>query len=649
MREALDIIESLWPDSLFYAVAKKPDTDIDDIVAAAKRPLSNHTFTITEARKQSTRLGWLIPRGVLVVDIDDMAAAKAVKQILNDTGKTTLTFQTPHGYHFVFAASFGVQVVKWFCGLGIKIDTRNAGKGYIIIPYNDPDRAVLEDASPQSLPIWLKPIKNLPTVDLMQLEKGTRNDVLFRHVIALKNVGNFTPEHIIETVELVNKYILAEPLSETELHNTVLRKEAVTSTAHKTEKVPLNTIANDLLEQLKVITLDDGIYYYNGKYYKRCSDDFIFRYIHSKYEELGSDQRSEVLKFIKLKTYVEKAERENLWSKIALANCIVDCKTNEVIDFSPDLYITRYIDVEYNPVIGRSDILAKFLNDATEGNEVKIQKIFEMIGYCLIDRNIFQKAFFLLGPAHTGKSMMLSIIQKLFGPENCSSLTIDDLETTFRTAELANKLCNLQDDISVNSVLDGAPLKVLVGELPMTVERKYETPMKLYNTAKFIFSCNEMPTFKDKTDGMYRRLEIIEFNHKIPKESADPLFFDRIQTDDYVWLLAQSFIAIHKALNARKMIELPESAKAVEEYKTQQNNVLAYVKEANAVDPREKVSNKKESYIGRGATEVYNEYYNYCIANNLRPVSHLRFIKNICDEFNLKQVATGNKCIFVDK
>ena len=97
------------------------------------------------------------------------------------------------------------------------------------------------------------------------------------------------------------------------------------------------------------------------------------------------------------------------------------------------------------------------------------------------------------------------------------------------------------------------------------------------------------------------------------------------------------------------MIELPESAKAVEEYKTQQNNVLAYVKEANAVDPREKVSNKKESYIGRGATEVYNEYYNYCIANNLRPVSHLRFIKNICDEFNLKQVATGNKCIFVDK
>ena len=97
----------------------------------------------------------------------------------------------------------------------------------------------------------------------------------------------------------------------------------------------------------------------------------------------------------------------------------------------------------------------------------------------------------------------------------------------------------------------------------MTVERKYETPMKLYNTAKFIFSCNEMPTFKDKTDGMYRRLEIIEFNHKVPKENADPLFLDRIQTDDYVWLLAQSFIAIHKALNARKMIELPEDRKSV--------------------------------------------------------------------------------------
>lgn len=649
MREVLDIIQELWPDSLFYAVARKPDTDVDDIIAAAKKPLGTHTFTIDEARNQTTRLGWLIPRGTLVVDIDDMPAARAVYRILRDTGKLTLTFKTPHGLHFVFAAGFGVQVVKWFCGLGIKIDTRNAGKGYIIIPYNDPDREVIFDGKPQALPVWLKPIKNLPTIDLMQLEKGSRNDVLFRHVVALKNVGNFSPEHIIETVKLINKYILAEPLSDEELKNTILRKEAITATAHKTEKVPLNTIANELLEQLKIITLDDGIYYYNGKYYRRCTDDFIFRYIHSKYEELGSDARSEVLKFIKLKTYVEKAERENLWSKIALANCIVDCKTNEVLDFSPDYYITRYIDVEYNPVIGRSDILAQFLNDVTDGNEVKIQKIFEMIGYCLIDRNIFQKAFFLLGPAHTGKSMMLSIIQKLFGAENCSSLTIDDLETTFRAAELANKLCNLQDDISVNSVLDGAPLKVLVGELPMTVERKYEAPIKLYNTAKFIFSCNEMPTFKDKTDGMYRRLEIIEFNHKIPKDKADPLFFDRIQSDDYVWLFAQSFIAIHKALNARKMIELPESTRAVEQYKTQQNNVLAYVKEANAVDPREKVTNKKQSYVNKGVVEVYNEYYNYCLSNNLKPVSRLRFISNISEEFNLKQVLAGNKFIFVER
>ena len=86
MREALDIIESLWPDSLFYAVAKKPDTDIDDIVAAAKRPLSNHTFTIEDARKQSTRLGWLIPRGVLVVDIDDMAAYAPAKIICAEQG-----------------------------------------------------------------------------------------------------------------------------------------------------------------------------------------------------------------------------------------------------------------------------------------------------------------------------------------------------------------------------------------------------------------------------------------------------------------------------------------------------------------------------------------------------------------------------------
>ena len=205
----VDILEKLFPNSQYKEVYLKDDPRAAKLEVSHKAPISKDLKTYEQIKGTPNRIGWLVPKGYTVVDIDNKKNAKKVQMLLMGEGIDTLIFETEHGCHFFFKSITGVfQTQNCFCRLGIKIDTRSDSSGYVVIPYNDPDRRVVTTAfSVPDLPQYLLPEKqDFPDMDTVS--PGERNGKLFEFMTKLKFVRNISISQIKECVTLTNKYIL---------------------------------------------------------------------------------------------------------------------------------------------------------------------------------------------------------------------------------------------------------------------------------------------------------------------------------------------------------------------------------------------------------------------------------------------------------
>lgn len=644
----IDLLEKLFPGSQYREVYLKDDPRAEKAGTSHKAPINNKILSYSEIKDTPNRIGWIVPEGITVVDVDNKKVAKKIQKLLMGEGVDTVIFETEHGCHFIFKSIAGVfQTQNCMCRLGVKIDTRTNASGYIVIPYNDDDRRVVTTSRViPDLPQYLL-VEKVDFPEMNLVEQGERNGKLFEFMTKLKFCKNISIPQVKECVNLCNQYILDNPLPQKEIDKTVLSEKNLERGVDVT-KVSSNTIAIELLQELKIITTKQGMYMFNGKYYETCDDFQLARYIHARYAEFGETKRNEVIEFIKLKTYTPVDEVNKDWRKITVRNGVLDLLTGTLSDFNPDYVATRYVDVEFIPDAPVSNRVENFINGLAGWNingvgaqqqqaEEKKHKLYEFIGYCLVSRNKFQKVFFLLGPGATGKSTYCELIRKLFGGHNCSALSMQDLETTFMPAQLKDKMVNIGDDVSVNTLLDGYAIKILCGTLPIMVQQKYEKPYELINEAKFIFSCNKMPVFKDNTDGLYRRLEIIEITNRIAPGKRNSNLLEEFTHEDMQYLLWQAFLAINQALNDDHLYETTCCQQALEKFRTHASTFLSFAKrgESKNYNLSTEEMHSREEFIGRSLQSKYNEYIEWCVMNGKKRQSYERFLDNACSELEL--------------
>ena len=156
-----------------------------------------------------------------------------------------------------------------------------------------------------------------------------------------------------------------------------------------------------------------------------------------------------------------------------------------------------------------------------------------MLGYFLIPVNSAQKCFVIVGVASAGKSVLLRVLNDvLLGKQNVSNVSWQALNERFKTAELFGKLANIFADLPTKNIDDNGIFKALVGEDYLTVEKKNKNPFSFQSSARLLFSCNSIPkNYGDKSEGFYRRLIIIRFNHTVPQDKRDPELLDKFRME----------------------------------------------------------------------------------------------------------------------
>lgn len=609
-----------------------------------KNKPSSELRTFEEVQSLPEYAGILAEETVLI-DIDDFEQSEIIMKLVEEHQLACRVYETTRGKHFLFKNN-GIPTnktkTKVACGLSadIKLGTRNS---YSILKYNGVERKILyekfEDEEYSCVPKWLFPIKT--NMSFLTMEAGDgRNQAFFNYILTLQS-NDFSVDEARETIQIINKFILKEPLSDSEME-TILRDDAFKKPVFYNDKTFLfDKFAVYLKNNHHLIRINGQLHaYIDGIYVSKPGQIEALMIQHIPH--LSASKRTEVLKYLDLliNENVEMAPA----NYIAFGNGIYDITTGEFMDFSPGIYITNQIPFNYNPN-AYSEIVDRTLNKLSCG-EAKIRALLEeVVGYTFYRRNELRKAFILTGDKANGKSTYLDMIKTLLGDKNTKALDLRELAERFKTAELFGVLANIGDDIEDEFIPNSAMFRRLVSGEWVNAERKGEAPFDFKNYSKFLFSANTIPRMKDKTGAVLDRLIIVPFNAKFSKEDPDfdPYIKYKLRSEESMEYLIQLGIqGLKRVLSNLAFTTSDKVQKELAEYNELNNPILLFFKE----NPPEEIENQPTN-------EIYSRYQEFCLSNNFQPMSRIEFSRQVTKRFSFaiidKKIAGKKYRIFVRK
>lgn len=588
----------------------------------------------------------IINENVALIDVDDFEQSEKLMDIVEDLQLRCRVYETSRGKHFFFMNEERISANKTGTKLaiGLESDIKLGDKNsYSILKYKNVERKIIYDIFPdeeyEPVPKWLLPIKT--NMDFLTMSSGDgRNQALFNYILTLQS-NDFSVDEARETIRIINKYVMNEPLSDDEL-DIILRDDAFKKPVFFKKSVFLfDKFATYLKNNSHIIRLNGQLCIYRNGVYVEGSREIEGEMIDA-IPNLNKAKRSETMAYIDL--LVKEEQRRCSANLIAFRNGIYNLETGTLEPFNPNIIITNKIDYDY--IEGAySEITDKTLNKLACHDGSVRALLEEAIGYCFFRRNELRKMFILTGDRQNGKSTFLSMIENLLGATNTSALDLKELGDRFKTAQLVGKLANIGDDIGDEFIANAAVLKKLASGNPITVEEKGQDPFEFSNYSKLLFSANNIPRIKDKSGAVQSRLIIIPFDATFSPDDPDydPYIKDKLITDEAMEYIIQLGIAgLKRILRNRAFTKSEKVERSLEEYEQNNNPILLFFSEIDS-----------ETIENEPTRKVYMKYTEFCVENSFTPMSNIEFSKQVKKHLGLeiinKTVKGKKHRIFVKK
>ena len=607
-------------------------------------------------------VGMIVPPGYVVLDFDTKSDADIMLSIVDGLHLNTRVMQTTRGIHCWFKSDEDnpKNFIKNRLAIGIYSDRKAGGRNaYVKIKQDGKNRKWIRKDVKLSevdvVPKWLTSV-SAPSGQFGFKEMGDgsgRNQELFNYIVYLQAKG-FSKDEIKETIDIINRYVLAEPLSAFEIA-TICRDEAFKpddviaeqiAQAEKKAGFDHIAIADSVTDKYRLLKYNGQIYEYADGYYRPA--EFLRKYIRDEYIGIKNNQVNEVVSYI---SDMRSKRRDDIKINpyvLNLKNTRLDIRTGDCMEFDPDDIEFNRIPVKYDPSAYCSDV-DKMLNKVFCGDRGIIDLFEEIFGYTLIRHARYQKGFLFIGGGSNGKSTVLNLIKAFYGPGNYSAIPLEKVTDRFNTIQLEHMFCNIGDDIDNKTVKDTGTLKKLFSGDALLVERKGETPYSTELPATHIYSANVIPRSFDKSDGFYRRFVLIPFNAKLSPddEDYDPNIVDKITTPEALsYLLNIGIRGAQRLMKRGKFTETQSVIDVLEQYKKDNSTVLSWIDDAML---------DEDYFLIKPKEVLYSEFSDWCKVSGIKS-DHIpkrnTFYKEITSRFDFDSKAkqrTDGKRYFMQK
>lgn len=464
--------------------------------------------------------------------------------------------------------------------------------------------------------------------------EGKRNNTLFIKACELSEL-NLSYEEIMPIIEKENNEKCNIPLPDKEIETLV--KSAI---KHVNDIPPyiIRTIKNNkpqynVSSQLLAQFIRDNahyflvknnanektmIYWYEDGVYKNINDDmfkgYIKAYIQDYRPELyRSSIVNEVYKdLITDLNFINQDKLNDNEDLINFTNGLYNIKTKELMKHTPNIMTTIQIPCEWNDTSDiNAPVFLSYIDKLTDNDTGKKSLLLQYMGACIsnIKGHRFKKALFIVGDGDTGKSQLKSLIEKMLGKENYTSIDLSELEERFGTSMLYNKRLAGSSDMTFASVRELKQFKKITGGDSIFAEFKGCQGFDYVYSGLLWFCCNRLPKFSgDNGKWVYDRIIVIRCNNVIPKSEQDKYLLDKMyaERESIVRLTINELqLAID---NGYEFVITDEIKKESELYRQTNSTIASFINEC---------CTKRETYNDNcTCKKMYDVYVEYCKDNN---------------------------------
>ncbi|MBD8071546.1 phage/plasmid primase, P4 family [Bacillus sp. PS06] len=221
-------------------------------------------------------------------------------------------------------------------------------------------------------------------------------------------------------------------------------------------------------------------------------------------------------------------EMNTMRNFINLKNGMLCLDRFELLPHHPSYLSTVQLPIEYEPK-AVAPTFVQFLKGITKDDEELIRVHQEVLGYLLSAETKAEKAFFFYGSGGNGKSVLVSIITRLVGEENVSSIPLAEFGKQFGLEGLINKTVNIAAENEMGgNALKTENFKAIVSGDTITVNIKYYPSISYKPHCKLVFVVNALPDSMDVTHGFFRKLVIVPFPQKFESAEQDKELTDKL-------------------------------------------------------------------------------------------------------------------------
>ncbi|MFA5089792.1 MAG: phage/plasmid primase, P4 family [Candidatus Omnitrophota bacterium] len=392
------------------------------------------------------------------------------------------------------------------------------------------------------------------------------------------------------------------------------------------EKLTPVEIADKICQERHLIYCGENFYVYQGGVYRYIHEEMARRWIlMSTGVDISNGKVNEILDFAKTCAYVD-VEQLNNTALLNLKNGLFDIEKCALLPHTPDIYSTIQLQVTYNPA-AKCDQWIQMLFEIFQGDEEKARTLQEFFGLCLTREMQYDRALMCVGDGATGKSVILNMLERMLGKENCVSIPLEKFDDAHYLANLFGKLANISIETNTKSEVYDSMFKAIISGDPIQADLKFKNSFKFHPFCKLIFAMNNLPRVNDKTNAFFRRLLILRFKREFGEveqnknlrlnDERNPLMteLDGI----FIWCLEGL-----KRLRARGYFDITEQIQQeIDEYRKENNNVIIFVEEECSLSVE----------LAAGKSDIYSRYADFCKNNGYRPLSMKRFAGELTKHF----------------
>lgn len=617
-----------------------------ELQAGTKVPKEKLDTFVTEI-EQIMDGALLLDEDTVVLDFDNVG--DLWKDVLNLY--PTRCIKTTRGAHLYYKRPANKRInnatnARTYIGLQADYKTGfNNKKSLVTVKQNGIMREVLNDTPVDNLPelpVALYPIYSKNN-NMYEMDDGDgRNSEIYSHIRMLKD-NKVEDSDIGKFANFINTKVFKKPLEQQELMNTIASAVNAESNNNEIDIFTIDKKGNQKLDEKKLAVWSINeldLHYYAGhihfineektRFFKSdMANKTLMAEIQKRLIKKGLNitikqaQETEVINQIKYGMII--GGKMNLTDEIEEKVYPVQFRNGWILNNNKDMlkmsgvFTPFNMNVDYDPNANDENVI-NFINWFCQNDKELIGLFEEILGHILMTEKFPHHIFFFIGnTGNNGKSTMLNMIENWTNNLH-STVALEQFEKPENIALLIDKLVNCGDDIKASMIEDSRAMKTITSGNKILCRPLYVNPFEFRPASTLIFTCNEIPFFKDKSGGVARRVVCFPCDAQVEDGKRDMDMDYKLSTDSakstLLNLALKGLARIYD--NHGQLTKVDAVTQATEKYLLESDNIAMFFEETNVDDMCDDLANNT-------FTKLYVIYSEYCKESGYYAVSKKKF------------------------